>query len=411
MRIAIVAEVFLPKIDGVVNRTMNLIRQLLCRGDDILVLCPEAKGRVGCPVPVVDFPSFSFPLYPEYRIGLPNRRLVRVLERFAPDVLHFINPFAFGFRCHDVLQKAGVRVPSVFSFHTLYGEFVKQYPLLKPLSRVLWWMMREYHNRADTNMTVSGVMQDELVKRGFRRVEYWPPAVDGGLFHPSRKSTAMRARLAPGQADKPLLLTVSRLAPEKNVGFLARLLEHFPTACLAVVGDGPHRPELERQFAGTNTHFHGYLKGAALAEAYASADAFIYASETETMGNVVLEAMASGCPVVAPRAGGIPNLVAHGTTGLLFAPGDLEDAVRHTRMILTDEGLRCRLSRAARAEVEGWNWETSVDRVRQVYREAIQDYHPGGAKLTLNQRLAQAVTSALVSGFGSLAKNKQLAGR
>src|SRR5262245_10865129 len=314
MRIAIIAEVFLPKVDGVVNRTVNLIRQLVRRDDQVLVVCPHADGRTDSPAPVVEFPSFPFPLYPEYRVGLPDERLAKEVERFAPDVLHYINPFAFGFRCYDVLHRAGLRVPSVFSFHTLYGELVKQYKALRPLSAVLWWMMREYHNRADVNITVSSVMQEELVKRGFRRVRCWPPAVDGRLFHPGRKSPEM-SRLTGGRPEKPLLLTVSRLAPEKNVGFLADVLDQVPGACLAVVGDGPRRAELERQFAGRDAHFLGYLKGEELAAAYASADVFVYASETETMGNVVLEAMACGCPVVAAQAGGVPSLVSHGRTG------------------------------------------------------------------------------------------------
>jgi hypothetical protein len=152
----------------VVHRTVNLIRQLIRCRDDVMVVCPQADGCRECPVPVVPFRSFSFPLYPEYRIGLPDARLAKEVEQFAPDVLHFVNPFAFGFRCYDLLHRAGVRIPSVFSFHTLYGEFVKQYPALKPLSAVLWWMMREYHNRADVNITVSSIMQDELIRRGFR---------------------------------------------------------------------------------------------------------------------------------------------------------------------------------------------------------------------------------------------------
>src|SRR5271163_3507347 len=98
MRVAIIAEVFLPKIDGVVNRTLNLIRQLTKSRDDIMVVCPQAKGCTDCTVQVVDIPSFSFPLYPEYRIGLPDRRLALAINSFQPDVLHYINPFAFGFR-------------------------------------------------------------------------------------------------------------------------------------------------------------------------------------------------------------------------------------------------------------------------------------------------------------------------
>jgi glycosyltransferase involved in cell wall biosynthesis len=407
MRIAIIAEVFLPKIDGVVNRTLNLIRHLHDFGDELMVFCPRDRGCSQCPVPVVDVPSFSFPLYPEYRIGLPGRELARAVKRFAPDVLHYVNPFAFGFRCHDLLRKAGVRTPSVLSFHTLYGEFVKQYKALKPLSLLLWWLMREYHNRADVNLTVSGIMQEDLVRRGFRRVELWPPAVDTDLFHPGRRSAAMRARLSGGLPDRPLLVTVSRLAPEKNVGFLADVLRAFPGACLGVVGDGPARAELERRFAGTDTCFVGYLKGEELAAAYAAADAFVYASEMETMGNVVLEAMACGCAVVAPRAGGIPSLVSHGQTGYLYSPGDLGDAVRWTRGVLDDARLRGRVGQEARRAVEGRNWEQSVGRVRQVYAEAIKGGQRPATRWTWRDRLAQVTTLALVSAFRSLPVKKQ----
>jgi glycosyltransferase involved in cell wall biosynthesis len=402
MRIAIISEVFLPKIDGVVNRTLNLIRELVRFGDDVLVVCPQAQGCTQCGVPVVGVPSFSFPPYPEYRIGIPTRRDAEAIKRFRPEVIHYINPFAFGFRCHDVFSKAGIRTPSVFSFHTLYGEFARKYKALKVLSALLWWLMREYHNRADVNMTVSSVMQQDLVQRGFRRVELWPPAVDTDLYHPSRKNLAMRARLSNGQPDRPLLLTVSRLAPEKNVGFLAGVIERFPNARLAVVGDGPQRAALEKQFNG-NTTFVGYLKGAELASAYASADAFVYASEMETMGNVVLESMAAGCPVVAPNAGGIPSLVSDGDTGFLYRPGDLEAAVKLTGSLLANEGLRSRVSQAARREVEGRSWQQSTGRVRQVYAEAIQETERPNGHSAWRQRLAKFTTLALVNLFRSLA--------
>jgi glycosyltransferase involved in cell wall biosynthesis len=400
MRIAIVSEVFLPKIDGVVNRTLNLIRQLPRYGDELLIVCPQARGCDECPVPVLDAPSFSFPLYPEYRIGIPDRRLAAGVKQFAPDVIHFVNPFAFGFRCHDVFRRAGLRTPAVFSFHTLYGEFVKDYRALRPLSKMLWWLTREYHNQADVNLTVSDIMQQDLTSRGFRRVELWPPAVDSELFHPGRRSQAMRQRLSAGWPEKPLLLTVSRLAPEKNVGFLASVMRELPGVRLAVVGDGPERPALERRFAGLDVGFVGYLRGEALAAAYASADAFVYASETETMGNVVLEAMAAGCPVVAPRAGGIPNLIQHDISGFLYLPRDAAEAVRLTRNALEDAALRHRVGRAAREAVEAGNWERSVARVRGVYESAIRRGQAVyRSRDTWQQRLSQMVTFGMVSAF------------
>jgi glycosyltransferase involved in cell wall biosynthesis len=402
MRVAIIAEVFLPKIDGVVNRTLNLIRQLVRSGDEPMIVCPQAEGCTACQVPVLDIPSFSFPLYPEYRVGLPDKQLAVALRRFAPEVIHYLNPFAFGFRCYDVLRKARLQVPTVFSFHTLYGEFVKQYKGLKPLSTVLWWLTREYHNRADLNLTVSGAMQEELVRRGFRCVELWPPAVDSDLFHPGRASTAMRARLSGGRPDRRLLLTVARLAPEKNVGFLADVIKQVPDACLAVVGDGPDRASLEQRFAGTDSRFLGYLKGEELAAAYASADAFVYASEMETMGNVILEAMACGRPVVAPSAGGIPNLLSHGTTGFLYQPRDLQSAVQLTKSLLADDDLRARVGQQARQAIEERNWEHSVTRVREVYADAIRAKPRATTQWTWRDRVAQATTAALVSAFRSV---------
>jgi len=402
MRIAIISEVFLPKIDGVVNRTLNLIRELRRFGDEVLVVCPEAQGCRQGPVPVVGVPSFSFRPYPEYRIGLPDRRVVEALKEFRPDVLHYVNPFAFGFRCNDILRRAGVRTPTVFSFHTLYGEFAKRYKL-KALSTLLWWLTREYHNRADVNLTVSSPQQEDLIQRGFKRVELWPPAVDTDLFHPSRKNSEMRNLLSNGHPDKPLLLTVSRLAPEKNVGFLADVLAQLPNARMAVVGDGPQRAELEKRFNGKAT-FIGYLKGAKLAEAYASADVFVYASETETMGNVVLEAMGAGCPVVAPHAGGIPSLVSHGNTGFLFRPGDLKEAVSLTGALLADAALHDRVVQTARRDVEGRTWQHSVERVREVYREAMQEAsRPSAAEWPLSRALAQLTMLGLVSLFRGIA--------
>lgn len=416
MRIVLITEVFLPKIDGVVNRTLNLIRQLAGSGDEVLVVCPEVHGFTDYPVPVVEVRSFSFPLYPEYRIGLPDRRLAGALQRFAPDVVHYVNPFAFGFRCHDVLRKARFAAPTVFSFHTLYGEFVKRYRGLKPLSKFLWWLTREYHNRADLNLTVSAAMLDDLVRRGFDRVDLWPPAVDSELFHPSRASAAMRARLTGGRPERPLLLTVSRLAPEKNVGFLADVIRQLPGARLAVVGDGPARAALERHFAGTDTLFLGYLKGEELAAAYASADAFVYASETETMGNVVLEAMACGRPVVVPDAGGIPTLLTHGASGFLYRPRDLAGAVKLTHLVLEDAGLRARIGQTARQTIEERNWEHSIGRVREVYAEAIRGFQseaPSGARngrgllpWTWRDSLTQAALMTLVSAFRTVPQKR-----
>lgn len=367
MRVALIAEVFLPKVDGVVHRTVNLIRQLQAGGDEVLVFCPRGAQPGPGDLRTVEFRSFPCPGYPEYRVGLPDARLERELSAFGPDVVHFVNPFAFGFRCFDRLQGRWSG-PCVFSFHTLYGEFVKSYGALRPLSRLIWWLAREYHNSADMNLTVSAAMVGELRQRGFERVELWPPAVDADLFHPAKADEGMRRRLLGGGGQGTLLLTASRLAPEKNVEFLADVLPGIHQARLAIVGDGPHRAALERRFRGLPVHFTGYLKGPELAAAFASADAFVYASETETMGNVVLEAMASGLAVVAPRAGGLTSLVQHGETGLLYPARDPDRAAGEIRRLMADDEWRRRLGAHARARAAVMTWAVAAQQIREYYQ-------------------------------------------
>lgn len=393
MRVALIAEVFLPKIDGVVHRTVNLIRRLQAVGDEVLVFCPRGEQPGPGDMRTVEFRSFPCPGYPEYRVGLPDARLERELEAFGPEVVHFVNPFVFGFRCFDRLQ--GRRpAPCVFSFHTLYGEFVKSYGGFRPLSRLIWWLTREYHNSADLNLTVSAAMVGDLRRRGFERVALWPPAVDADLFHPAKADEEMRRRLLGGAGSGVLLLTASRLAPEKNVALLADMLPGIPQARLAIVGDGPHRAALERAFRGLPVHFTGYLKGPELAAAFASADAFVYASETETMGNVVLEAMASGLAVVAPRAGGLTSLVQHGETGLLYPARDSVRAAGEIRRLTTDHQLRRRLSAQARARAAAMTWAAAAQQIREYY-QALATRPAEGPRVRLRTPSARALAWSL----------------
>ncbi len=176
---------------------------------------------------------------------------------------------------------------------------------------------------------------------------------------------------------------------------------------MTVVGDGPHRAALERRFEGLGAHFIGYLKGKDLASAYASADAFVYASETETMGNVVLEAMACGCPVIVPRAGGIPSLLSHGTGGFLYTPGNVSDAVQCTRAVLGDPVERDRLGREARQTMEGRDWDRSIGRVRQAYTRAIEEHRIAPAVPTWRTPIARGALLALVSAFQAMSTAAQ----
>jgi glycosyltransferase involved in cell wall biosynthesis len=160
---------------------------------------------------------------------------------------------------------------------------------------------------------------------------------------------------------------VGRVACEKRIDWLRAVLDALPEVRLAVVGDGPARVELEHLFGDGRTVFTGYLRGADLAGAYASADLFALPSANETFGNVVLEAMASGLPVVAAGAGGPLDVIRHAETGLLFAPEDKGALVSAVGQVLSDAALASRLERAARAEAEGRSWDAKFDELLSHY--------------------------------------------
>jgi glycosyltransferase involved in cell wall biosynthesis len=179
-----------------------------------------------------------------------------------------------------------------------------------------------------------------------------------------------------------LLLYVGRLSAEKEIDRIKLVLEAIPEARLALVGDGPYRQELEKHFANTSTCFAGYMVGQELASAFASADAFIFPSRTETLGLVLLEAMAAGCPVVAARSGGIPDIVQEGVNGYLFDPTDDQGAIAATQRLLSNQTERETLRQNARREAERWSWTAATSQLQNYYQAVISAY-----SVTLGARL------------------------
>ena len=263
--------------------------------------------------------GLAFPLYPELKLALPRPSIGEALETFAPDVIHIVNPAVLGMA--GLFYSKTLNVPLMASYHTHLPKYLEHYGL-GMFEGLMWELIKAVHNQARLNLVTSTAMQDELTAHGVERVQVWQRGVDTELFRPELASREMRDRLTQGHPDAPLLLYVGRLSAEKEVDRIKPVLESIPEARLALVGDGPYREELEKHFADTHTHFVGYLAGEALGAAYASADAFVFPSRTETLGLVLLEAMAAGCPVVAANAGGIPDIVANGENGYLFDPKD-----------------------------------------------------------------------------------------
>jgi glycosyltransferase involved in cell wall biosynthesis len=378
MKIALMTESFLPKIDGIVTMLTRTVECLQRNGHEVLIFAPSGGPRDIFGAEVVGMPSAPFPPYPELRLALPRACMRTKLKEFQPDILHLMEPALLG--VGGLYYAEALDIPTVISYHTNLPSYLHYYKL-GMIEKLTWKLMRMRHRRADLNLCTSTVMIDDLGRHGIRSLALWQRAVDANRFRPEARSEEMRNRLSDGHPASPLLLYVGRLSAEKDVARIRAVVQALPGTRLAIVGDGPLRSSLERHFKNTATYFSGYLQGEALASAYASADLFVLPSETETLGLVLLEAMASGCPVVACRAGGVPDAVQDQLTGFLFEPGDMAGFVD-----TVTRALSCRVNldavRArARRDVEKRNWEDATLQLQEYYADTIRNHPPKKARV------------------------------
>ena len=370
MRIAFFTETFLPKIDGVVTRLVRTLEQLRDLGHEALIFAPHNPPDAYAGHRVVRVPGVPFrPWYPELFLGLPRPRLGRELDRFQPDIVHVINPVVLGLWGTAIAKQRNL--PLLASYHTdvtQYAEALRLRFLSEP-SRIF---LRDVHNQAHVNLCTSIPMVNSARGLGIRRVRLWPKAVDTDLYRPDRRSHAMRVRLTDGHPDDPLMVYVGRLSFEKRLDWLYAPITQLAGVRLAMVGSGPAESVLRERFKGTRTVFTGYMSGEELAAAYASADVFAFPSDTETLGFVAMEAMASGVPPVGARAGGIPDVIRDGETGRMFTPGDLGDLTAKLGELLFDPPLRNRLGEAARRDMERFSWRAATEQLVRFYRLAVR---------------------------------------
>ncbi|XGV98029.1 MAG: glycosyltransferase family 4 protein [Leptolyngbya sp. BL-A-14] len=368
MRIALFTETFLPKVDGIVTRLRYTVEQLQRMGDQVLVISPDGGLTEYKGAQIHGVSGFPLPLYPELKLALPRPSIGYAVERFKPDLIHVVNPAVLGLA--GLFYSKTLNLPLLASYHTHLPEYLQHYGL-GMLEGLMWELLKAGHNQARVNLCTSTAMQQALTEHGIERVSVWQRGVDTETFQPYLASQEMRSHLSQGHPESPLLLYVGRLSPEKEIDRIKPVLESIPGARLALVGDGPHRQALEQYFAGTPTHFVGYLQGRELAAAFASSDAFVFPSRTETLGLVLLEAMAAGCPVVAARSGGIPDIVQDGVNGYLFDPLDEGGAIAATQRLLVNAEERETMRRNARREAERWSWEAATRQLRSYYQSVI----------------------------------------
>lgn len=367
-RVALFAESFLPKIDGVSKTAVLVARHLQNTGRDVLIFAPDNEGNTPHflgPSQVVSVPALGLPFAPETKMAFPSFLVSSYLDDFQPDMIHLFSP--------AVLSVAGVlfgssrRLPVIANYQTDlpgYAEKYGYYLFSNPVRDVL----RVMHNRAHLTLAPTHSVIRQLKSWGFRRLRLWGRGSDHQRFGPHRRSPELRAKLLAGRPDDSLLvLYVGRLAPEKRVDLL-RDVAKIPGVALTIVGDGPERENLENLF-GQSAHFTGYLFGDGLADAYANADLFAFTGTNETFGQVVMEAMSSGLPVLVPNSGGVVDLVLDGMNGYI-CQDDPGDYARKVEKIRSNEAHRCRMSELALEYARSRPWETLMEELEGYYWEA-----------------------------------------
>ncbi|HEX8905267.1 MAG TPA: glycosyltransferase family 1 protein [Longimicrobiaceae bacterium] len=375
MKIAYVTESLLPHVDGV-SRTLAQLFGFLERQPDVdfRVFSPFVPGpEVSWAGRVVPVPNVPVPFRPDYRVSTPiGHKISARLDAWGPDLIHVVSPTFVAFRATKYGQRRGI--PLVSSFHTHFVSYFRFYHL-GALEGFGWHLMRKFYGRCEVVYAPSRGIIRELAAHGIANTELWSRGIDLARYSPRFRDPELRASVGADE-ETPLLLMVSRLVKEKDLADLVQahaiLRERGARYRLVLVGDGPMRGELEE--ALPDAFFAGHQTGEALARWYASGDVFVFPSTTETFGNVILEAQASGLPAVVVDRGGPPDLVEPGETGLIARANDPADLADRVQSLLEDPAARKRMGCRGREAAAAHDWEAINGRLLESYRAVVERY-------------------------------------
>lgn len=315
--------------------------------------------------------GFRLPQYKAVTLSLDlSARLWRLCWQHQMDVIHVSSPGMY--LIPAILTSRLQGIPLLMSYHTHLPVYMRTYvsaPWNILLEWLAWRLMWLVHSFADLTVVTSPQIADEMQKNGIGNVYLWPKGVNTTQFHPNWASREMRTIMSAGNPDDLLLVYIGRLGREKRLKDLKPIVEGLLargiSARLCIVGDGPEFQDLQNHFDGTPTTFLGSREGTELSQAFASGDIFVMPSDSETLGFVVMESMASGVPVVASRAGGLIDLVNDGETGFLVPTSDADGFVDRIVTLHQDVAKRNEMALKGRAVAETWSWEASMDFMRQ----------------------------------------------
>lgn len=383
LRIAIVTETWSPEINGVALSLLQLCKGLQKQGHKILLIRPEQKNQCKEFEPNKEclVKAQSIPKYTDMQFGLPQYlKVSQAISNFSPNVVHIVTEGPLGFAALQAAKSNGIPVSSGFhsSFHELSRFFDLAF-LLKPIQKYLRW----FHN--STQLTCVPSLDTEKALRQFGIT--CPLVVVGGgvdveRFSPQYRSESLRQKWGVNKNTR-VMLYVGRLSPEKEIGVLLeayaaiqkqndRCVEKSRDVKLVIVGDGPDKSDLEKMPSADRVIFTGSLSGIQLAEAYASADVFVFASQVETFGNVVLEAMASGLPVVAYDNACSHLHIKHQVSGWLSPLGEKQHFIQQV-LNLPDNQTLHRMGEVAVQDVKNIGWKYPVQQLEQALYSVVQE--------------------------------------
>ncbi|WP_433745992.1 glycosyltransferase family 4 protein [Falsibacillus pallidus] len=357
MKIALFTDTFFPQVNGVARTLKRYIDYLESQGIEYQVFVPSIEDCPAYPN-IHQFASYPFFFYKECRTAVVLPRTVEVrLKEFSPDIIHVATPLTMGLIGARLAKKLGI--PAVASYHTHFDQYL-EYFKLKWLSSIVWKYMKWFHDPFQRIFVPSQETYSYLLNRSFQNISIWSRGVDSDLYHPMKKTVKIREKYQLG--DRKILLYVGRLSPEKDVEILNQVIQQFPESYKnqihwLIVGDGPSRMEMQSKLAGHPVTFTGYLGGEELAEVYASSDLFVFPSASETFGNVVLEAMASGLPVITSNKGGVKNIVKHGKNGYMCPEKNVNEFIQSISDLLNNDRHATLMGMNARSYAEDQKWD------------------------------------------------------